>query len=170
VGRDTRIELSLHHIRDGDVQLDAARRYLHEHRFATVEDEEMVSIKTPDGGSAFVVGAGPNGRGAVSTGVDFSVDALSEQLVQTIHSYAVDSGMVIARWSLTPETTGYRYAWDPRLELSKRAAEAEGLEVQVRSIPMAVFVTTERQGRHLPQDWPDPAVCGTPEELFQELA
>jgi hypothetical protein len=167
--RDAPIELSLHRVRDGDVQLVGARHYLYEHQFATVEDEEMVSINTPDGGSALVVGAGPNGRGAVSTDVDFSVEVLSEQLAQIIHSYAGDSGMVIARWPLTPETTGYRYAWDPQLDASKRAAEAEGLEVQVRSVPTAVFVTTEDQVRHLPSGWPDPAVCAIPEELFEEL-
>jgi hypothetical protein len=169
MGRDAPIELSLHRVRNGEVQLVGVRHYLDEHEFATVEDEEIVSINTPDGGNASVVGAGPNGRGAVSTGVDVSAYILSKQLAQIIHSYAVESEMVLARWPSLPETRGYLYAWDPRLEASKHAAEAEGLEVQVRSIPTAVFVTTESQVRHLPPAWPDPAVCATPEELFEQL-
>ena len=93
------IGLSLHRMRDGEPQPLDERRYLDGHQFARVEDEEMLSLETPDGGSAWVYAAGPAGWGehGRATGVEFSIDVLSAQLVQVLHSYAERSGMVIAR-------------------------------------------------------------------------
>ena len=93
------IELSLHRMRDGEPQPLDERRYLDGHQFARVEDEEMLSLETPDGGSAWVYAAGPAGWGdhGRATGVEVSIDVLSAQLVQVLHSYAEQSGMVIAR-------------------------------------------------------------------------
>jgi hypothetical protein len=92
------IELSLHRMREGRPQPLDERRYLDRHRFAAVEDEEMLSLETPDGGSAWVYAAGPGGWGehGRATGVKFSIDVLSEQLVQILYSYAELNGMVVA--------------------------------------------------------------------------
>jgi hypothetical protein len=93
------IELSLHRMRDGEPQPLDERRHLEEHEFATVQDEETISLETPDGGRAWVGGAGPGGWGdhGGATAVEFSIDALSEQLVQILHSYAEQNGMAVAR-------------------------------------------------------------------------
>ena len=129
------IELSLHRMRDGEPQPLDERRYLDGHQFARVEDEEMLSLETPDGGSAWVYAAGPAGWGehGRATGVEFSIDVLSEQLVQILHSYAEQNGMVVAR------------------------------------LPAAVYVTAADQVRHLPADWPAPAVYATAERLLELL-
>ena len=76
-----RIELSLHRMQDGEPQPLDDRRYLHDHGFATVQDEETISLETPDGGSAWVVGAGPGGWGehGGTTAVELSIDVLSVQ-------------------------------------------------------------------------------------------
>jgi hypothetical protein len=94
-----RIELSLHRMQDGEPQPLDDRRYLHDHGFATVQDEETISLETPDGGSAWVVGAGPGGWGehGGTTAVELSIDVLSVQLAQVLHSYAELSGMIVAR-------------------------------------------------------------------------
>src|SRR5919198_1204502 len=106
------IELSLHRMREGKPQPLDERRYLDDHQLATVDDEEMLSFETPDGGRASVVGAGPAGWGehGGATGVEFSIDVLSEQLVQILHSYAVHGGMGLALWPPLPTSRGYRAA------------------------------------------------------------
>jgi hypothetical protein len=93
------IELSLHRMCGGSPQPLDERRHLDDHPFGRVEDEEMLSFETPDGGSAWVYAAGPGGWGehGRATGVEFSIDVLSEQLVQILHSYAEQNGMVVAR-------------------------------------------------------------------------
>jgi hypothetical protein len=166
------IELSLHRMRGREPQPLDERRYLDDHQFARVEDEEMLSFETPDGGRAEVVGAGPAGWGGHggATGVEFSIDVLSEQLVQILHSHAVHGGMVLARWPPLPASRGYVFAWDPRLETTLRECEAMGVELQVRSTPVAVFATTADQARHLPAGWPTPVVCTTAEQLLEPLS
>jgi hypothetical protein len=163
------IELSLHRMHEGEPQRLDERRHLEDHEFARVEDEEILSLETPDGGRAEVAGAGP-GEWRDSTDVEFSINVLSEELVQILHDYAKQGEMVVARWSLLPESRSYRYAWDPRLETSVREAEAMGLETQIRSIPLAVFVTAADEARHLPSGWPDPTVCPTAGELLELLS
>jgi hypothetical protein len=121
------------------------RRYLYEHELATIEDEGIISIDTPDGGSAWVVGAGPDGGSSRGpTDVAFSVDVLSEQLAQILHSYAERGEMVVARWPVD-------------------------LERQPLSIPTTVFVPMAEQPRHLPPGWPAPFSCATAAELFESL-
>jgi hypothetical protein len=90
------IELSLHRMREGEPQPLDERRHLEDHEFARVEDEEIIALETPDGGRAEVFGAGP-GEWRDITDVEFSIDVLSEQLVQILHSYAERNWMVIAR-------------------------------------------------------------------------
>jgi hypothetical protein len=169
---DPPLELSLHRFRDGEVQPLDERRYLHEHEFAVVEDEEIVSIDTPDGGSAWISGAGPGGRGdhGRATGIDVSVDVLSEQLTQILFSHAERGAMVFALWAAVPQSGNYFYAWEPGLEAALEEAHALGLNPQVRSIPLAVLVTTADQTGHLPTGWPAPAVCATAQQLFELLS
>jgi hypothetical protein len=126
------IELSLHRISAGELQPLDEPPHLEDYSFARVEDEGILSLQTPDGGSAWVSGAGPGESGGMTV-VEFSIDVLSEQLVQVLHSYAERSGMVIAR------------------------------------LPVAVYITTPEQARHLPAEWPAPAVCTTPERLLELL-
>jgi hypothetical protein len=171
MSQDEPIELSLHRVRDGELQPLDEHRYLYEHEFVTIQDQDIISIDMPDGGRAWVVGAGPNGRGAHGDGTDveFSVVALSAQLVQVLYSYAQRGGMVLARWPPLPASKGYRNAWHPRLETALREAGAIGQELQVRSIPVAVFVTNPEQPGHLPAGWPTPSMCETAEQLFELL-
>jgi len=165
------IELSLNRMRNGEPQPLDERRYLDDHQFARVEDEEMLSFETADGGRAWVVGAGPGGWGTHgrATGVEFSIDVLSEQLAQILHSHAVHGAMVLARWPPLAPSRGYLYAWDPDLETTLREAAAIGIEMQVRSTPVAVFATADDQTRHLPAGWPTPAVCATADQLLELL-
>jgi len=84
------IELTLHRMCGREPQP------LDNHESARVEDEGIISFEPPDGGSAWVYGAGP-GEPADRTTVEFSIDVLTEQLVQILYTYAAQSGMVIAR-------------------------------------------------------------------------
>jgi hypothetical protein len=163
------IDLSLHRMHEGEPQPLDERRHLEDHAFARVEDEEIISLETPDGGHGWVVGAGPGGWKDI-TDVEFSIDVLSEQLVQILHSHGLHGEMVFARWPPLPASRGYVYAWDPRLETTLREAEAIGLEFQVRSTPVAVYVTAADQARNLPAGWPAPAVCATAERLLELLS
>lgn len=162
------IELSLHRMHEGEPQPLDERRHLEDHAFARVEDEEIISLETPDGGRAEVFGAGP-GEWRGRPEVEFSIDVLSEQLVQILHSYAIHGGMVLAHWPPLPASRGYVYAWDPRLETRLREGEAIGVEFKVRSIPVAVYLTAADQAQHLPAGWPDPAVCPTAGPLLELL-
>jgi hypothetical protein len=86
-----------------------------------------------------------------------------------LHAYARLGELVVARWPPLPESRSYGYAWDPGLETRVREAEAIGTETQVRSVPLAVFVTTSDEARHLPLGWPNPTVCATAKELLELL-
>jgi hypothetical protein len=163
------IELSLHRLREGKPQALDERRHLEDHGFARVEDEESLSLATPDGGQAGVSGAGP-GDWRGMTDVEFSIHVVSEQLVQILHDYAGHGEMVVARWPPLPVSRGYVYAWDPRLEMRLREGEAIGVELQVRSTPVAVFLIAANQAPHLPPGWPDPVVCTTAGRLFELLS
>ena len=163
------IELSLHRMREGEPQPLDERRHLEDHEVERVEDEEIISLETPDGGRAEVFGAGPGGWRDI-TDVEFSIDVLSDELVEILHSYAIHGEMVLACWPPLPASRGYVYAWDPRLETRLRESEAIGVELQVRSTPVAVFLTAEDQARHLPAGWPAPAVCATAERLLELLS
>jgi hypothetical protein len=162
------LEVSLHQIRDGKVQTLDDRRYLHPHAFALVQDEEMVSVETPDGGRAWAHGAGPSGGWQSPSAISISVDALSEDLARVIHSHAVRGDMVIALWPRSADDN-YVYVWEKTAASTGAAEDAPSREFDVRSIPTAVFLTNAAQTQ-LPASWPNPTICATAEQLFDSLS
>jgi hypothetical protein len=143
------VELSLHQVRRGALRELDARRFLERHPFALVQDEAMLTLEAPDGGTAWVHGAGPGGEWQRPVGIKISVDALSEGLVEAIHSHAVQGDMVIALWRPAP-------SWD--VDAWEAAAP-----------PAAVFIAAGAETVELPRRWPSATVCSSAKELLEAL-
>lgn len=162
------IELSLHQIRNRGVQVLDDQRRLYSHEFAVVEDENMVSLETPDGGRAWIHGAGPDGDWQRSTAISISIAKLSAELARIIHSHATQGKMVIAIWPGS-RNDNYVYAWEREAAGPESAADVPSVQLDVRSVPAEVFVPESGQTDALPMGWPNATVCERPEQLLAAL-
>jgi hypothetical protein len=79
----------------------------------------------------------------------------------------IGAASLLATW---PPAKDYVYESDAKMSDHLRRADQDGIEITVRSIPHAAFVTTAELPSELPPDWPAAVVCATSEDLFEQLA
>jgi hypothetical protein len=166
-----RIDLSVHRFERGErlplgqARLIALKREL----YVQVEDEEQLSLDTPDGGGGWLVHAGPAGAGRDTDWALLDLE-VSPQVAEFVHDYAHNGKFVVAQWKVVDSPV---FAWDAEMLKIRRREAAKGrhplLPDEVRSIPLAVFATTSEATSTAPREWPNPIVCETARELFEEL-
>jgi hypothetical protein len=139
-------------------------RFLDQHPWTRIEDEEILRIECPDGGSGWVFGAGPGlADNASILACEFSIVRISDDLASVLWDYARRGGYVIAQW---PVSESRAYVWEGP---EARKVDREDYDAFViRSVPVRTFSVSRVAAS--PADWPPPIFCESAARLASEIS
>lgn len=115
----------------------------------------MLGLDSPDGGSATIIGLGPDDYLASSAPIKVMIHQSSPEVAKFVFDAARAVGGIIAEW---PSTGTFLYPW-----------EDDEPDVREPARPATVFAPPFVMSDAVPRGWPEPVPVASSDELAQLL-